>query len=286
MRRGEPECSAPSSRKAGNGRAAGQPQRGSEQEGADRCDQQAAPGVAGRLEPQHSQAGDCDDRDEQRRTDAEQEQQRIAEIGAGASEPVRRRPAGGGAQRWIGRIVGRQRDRGRKAQQDQHRAPGADREPAHCSRPAPRASQVPDRASARARQQSPCPTPKRSSGVRILHAESRVKRSRGVIATNGLVALAMDRSDVIIFGGGLVGLALASALDSSGLSAIVVDPADPDAAQWRGVRRADERRVFQLDAHAEDDRRCRPSRRAGLPDPADRGRRRAGARRATFRSRR
>jgi 2-octaprenyl-6-methoxyphenol hydroxylase len=37
----------------------------------------------------------------------------------------------------------------------------------------------------------------------------------------------VDRADVIIFGGGLVGLALASALDSSGLSAIVVDPADP-----------------------------------------------------------
>ncbi|WP_028968649.1 UbiH/UbiF/VisC/COQ6 family ubiquinone biosynthesis hydroxylase [Sphingomonas sp. URHD0057] len=37
----------------------------------------------------------------------------------------------------------------------------------------------------------------------------------------------MDRADVIIFGGGLVGLALASALDSSDLSAIVVDPADP-----------------------------------------------------------
>jgi len=37
----------------------------------------------------------------------------------------------------------------------------------------------------------------------------------------------MDRADVIIFGGGLVGLALASALDSRGLSAIVVDPADP-----------------------------------------------------------
>src|SRR4051812_7027506 len=37
----------------------------------------------------------------------------------------------------------------------------------------------------------------------------------------------MDRADVIVFGGGLVGLALASALDSSGLSAIVVDPADP-----------------------------------------------------------
>ncbi|NUS99602.1 MAG: UbiH/UbiF/VisC/COQ6 family ubiquinone biosynthesis hydroxylase [Sphingomonas sp.] len=37
----------------------------------------------------------------------------------------------------------------------------------------------------------------------------------------------MDRADVIIFGGGLVGLALASALDSSGISAILVDPADP-----------------------------------------------------------
>jgi 2-octaprenyl-6-methoxyphenol hydroxylase len=37
----------------------------------------------------------------------------------------------------------------------------------------------------------------------------------------------MDRADVIIFGGGMVGLALASALDSSGLSAIILDPADP-----------------------------------------------------------
>lgn len=38
----------------------------------------------------------------------------------------------------------------------------------------------------------------------------------------------MDRADVIILGGGLVGLAFASALDASGLSSIVVDPADPD----------------------------------------------------------
>ena len=37
----------------------------------------------------------------------------------------------------------------------------------------------------------------------------------------------MDRSDVIIFGGGMIGLALASALDASGISTIVVDPADP-----------------------------------------------------------
>lgn len=36
------------------------------------------------------------------------------------------------------------------------------------------------------------------------------------------------QTDVIILGGGLVGLSLAAALDSAGLSAIVVDPADPD----------------------------------------------------------
>jgi 2-octaprenyl-6-methoxyphenol hydroxylase len=39
----------------------------------------------------------------------------------------------------------------------------------------------------------------------------------------------MQRSDVIILGGGLVGLALAAALDASGLTSIVVDPADPEA---------------------------------------------------------
>ncbi|HEV8407813.1 MAG TPA: UbiH/UbiF/VisC/COQ6 family ubiquinone biosynthesis hydroxylase [Sphingomicrobium sp.] len=44
----------------------------------------------------------------------------------------------------------------------------------------------------------------------------------------------MDRADVIIFGGGLVGLTLASALDSSGLSTIVVDPADPDPREEAG----------------------------------------------------
>jgi 2-octaprenyl-6-methoxyphenol hydroxylase len=44
----------------------------------------------------------------------------------------------------------------------------------------------------------------------------------------------MDRADVIIFGGGMVGLALAAALDSSGLSAIVVDPADPEARKDAG----------------------------------------------------
>ncbi|MCA1653222.1 MAG: FAD-dependent monooxygenase [Sphingomicrobium sp.] len=39
----------------------------------------------------------------------------------------------------------------------------------------------------------------------------------------------MQRSDVMILGGGLVGLALAAALDASGLSATIIDPADPDA---------------------------------------------------------
>lgn len=40
----------------------------------------------------------------------------------------------------------------------------------------------------------------------------------------------MESADVIILGGGLVGLTLAVALDRHGLSSIVVDPADPAAA--------------------------------------------------------
>jgi 2-octaprenyl-6-methoxyphenol hydroxylase len=38
----------------------------------------------------------------------------------------------------------------------------------------------------------------------------------------------MERADVIILGGGLVGLTLAIALDKHGLSSIVIDPVDPD----------------------------------------------------------
>src|SRR4051795_3205832 len=45
----------------------------------------------------------------------------------------------------------------------------------------------------------------------------------------------MDRADVIIFGGGMVGLALAAALDSRGVSAIVVDPANPDQRKGAAV---------------------------------------------------
>ena len=44
----------------------------------------------------------------------------------------------------------------------------------------------------------------------------------------------MTRSDVIILGGGLIGLALAAALDASGLTCVVVDPVDPES--WRGAR--------------------------------------------------
>jgi 2-octaprenyl-6-methoxyphenol hydroxylase len=38
----------------------------------------------------------------------------------------------------------------------------------------------------------------------------------------------MERTDVIILGGGLIGLTLAIALDRHGLSSIIVDPADPE----------------------------------------------------------
>jgi 2-octaprenyl-6-methoxyphenol hydroxylase len=44
----------------------------------------------------------------------------------------------------------------------------------------------------------------------------------------------MQRSDVIILGGGLVGLALAAALDSAGLTSTVIDPVDP--ADWDGAK--------------------------------------------------
>src|SRR3954469_17896864 len=38
----------------------------------------------------------------------------------------------------------------------------------------------------------------------------------------------MERADVIILGGGLVGLTLAIALDKHGLSSLVIDPAEPE----------------------------------------------------------
>lgn len=44
----------------------------------------------------------------------------------------------------------------------------------------------------------------------------------------------MERADVVILGGGLVGLTLAIALDRHGLSSLVVDPADPQATLTPG----------------------------------------------------
>ncbi|WCT73305.1 FAD-dependent oxidoreductase [Sphingomonas naphthae] len=44
----------------------------------------------------------------------------------------------------------------------------------------------------------------------------------------------MDRSDILILGGGLVGLTLAIALDRHGISTIVVDPADPATVLGQG----------------------------------------------------
>ena len=41
--------------------------------------------------------------------------------------------------------------------------------------------------------------------------------------------IASEKSDVIILGGGLVGLTLAIALDRNGISSVVIDPANPDA---------------------------------------------------------
>src|SRR6185295_11211862 len=60
----------------------------------------------------------------------------------------------------------------------------------------------------------------------------------------------------------------------------------PRPADRRGVRRAHQRGVVELDADARDDRGGGPAARAGLPDPDDRGRRRAPAGRAAFRARR
>ena len=61
-----------------------------------------------------------------------------------------------------------------------------------------------------------------------LVADSPVKRVEALaLSTRPHYNWGMETSDVIILGGGLVGLALAAALDASGLSATVIDPADP-----------------------------------------------------------
>jgi 2-octaprenyl-6-methoxyphenol hydroxylase len=56
------------------------------------------------------------------------------------------------------------------------------------------------------------------------------RRVKGVSsAAASLYTSSMQQTDVIILGGGLVGLTLALALDAHGVSSVVIDPADPQA---------------------------------------------------------
>ena len=55
---------------------------------------------------------------------SEQEQKRVTDIGAKAADPVRRRTAGCGAERRVGRIVRGQRDGRRHGEPKQHYTPG------------------------------------------------------------------------------------------------------------------------------------------------------------------
>ena len=107
------------------------------------------------------------------RAEAEQQQQGVADIGADAAEPVGRRAAGGGAERRIGRVVGRQRDRAGEAERRPATRPRCARRSGARRRAAHRASRAPVRASARARQRSPSSHPQQIPARRIPHAELR-----------------------------------------------------------------------------------------------------------------
>ena len=95
----------------------------------------------------------------------------------------------------------------------------------------------------------------------------------------------MERCDVIILGGGLVGLTLAIALDRHGLSTIVVDPADPAtqiAPSYDGRATAVSSSSWRmLEAIGVAER----LRRRHLPDPGDPGQRGPEARRHPVRPR-
>ena len=151
--------------------------------------------------------------EKERRAKPEQQQQRITKVRAEVPEPVGRWTAGGGAEGGIVWVVGDERDRAGNSYCDEHRAHRADREPAHAfaKRIPPVGRQF---ALGRARRNR-CHSHPHDFGANS-HWDFAVKRTRGIIATNGLGPATMDRADVIIFGGGLVGLALVSALNSSG----------------------------------------------------------------------
>ena len=87
-----------------------------------------------------------------------------------------------------------------------------------------------------------------------------------------------ENRDLVILGGGLVGMTLALAAAKAGLTSHVVDNADPAGAHRRGCRRP---RFGDLDRELEpvhQHRPRRPARTARLPDRVDRGDRRDEAR--------
>ena len=153
---------------------------------------------------------------------AEQEQQRIAGIGAERPKPVGRRPAGGGRQagsvlEWVTRATASAIDRPIRP------TPTSCGQSHGSTRPAfpPVGTQILLRARAAIAMTSIppvlvllplCLSP--DSGQGFLTAMRRLVKPDGSGGRDHL-------------GGGLVGLALAAALDSSGLSTIVIDPADP-----------------------------------------------------------
>ena len=201
----------------------------------------------------------------------------VAGIGAGRAQPIGRRAAGGGRQAGIGRRCGSPAPAPARSPARPGPRPAAHEEPPHrlAQRVAPVAAPV--RAWVSAPQPSPCPFPRESSAAKMPCARTpRSSELRGATPRRCAATArrrAMEQRDVIIFGGGLVGLALAAALDSSGLDAVVIDPGRSRAARRRRVRRPHQRGLVELDADVRGDRgqralsRARAARSAGSRSP-------------------
>ncbi len=180
-------------------------------------------------------------------------EQQVGDPRARRAQQVSRRAARGGAERRIPRMIGEQRER---------RAPASRGTTGFAPTSAP-----PRRAPAFtvSRQSGGCArlamivTPEMSA-VRsrwiLALAESRVKAGAIVGGVgSGARAAGMDQADILILGGGLVGSALAVALDAHGLTSIVVDPADPAMILAAGLRRPRLGDRQRADADARGDRR-------------------------------
>ena len=157
VRKRERDRPAPPGRKTGDGRAAGQAERDADKDRTDCRKQQPATNPAPREKAQQPDSRQPDDWQQKRAAKSEEQEQRVAEIGAAASQPVRGRTAGSRAERGVGGIVGRQRDRAGEADDDEDRAPRADRQPTRglSQRIPPIGRQFTLR---RAQLRSPCPT--------------------------------------------------------------------------------------------------------------------------------